>query len=83
MQEQAAANRPQFYSKDDKKKENGGTAGDVSGQKRTSEKEVKKPEIARKPFQMLSVSGITCVFIVSGPAEVQYSDREAYKLKIA
>jgi len=53
MQDHAAANRAQFYSKNDSA---GG--GDASGHKRTSEKEVKKPEIARKPFQLLSVSVI-------------------------
>eukprot|EP00967_Tisochrysis_lutea_P119430 scaffold194936_cov21-Tisochrysis_lutea.AAC.1 len=59
LQEHAAANRPQFYSKNDSNSNNnnGGAPGDVSGQKRTSEKEIKKPEIARKPFQLLSVSG--------------------------
>lgn len=50
-QEHAAANRAQMYSKNDNN-----ASKDVSGQKRTVEKEVKKPEIARKPFQMLSVS---------------------------
>mmetsp|Transcript_1910 Transcript_1910/g.4334 ORF Transcript_1910/g.4334 Transcript_1910/m.4334 type:complete len:1136 (+) Transcript_1910:112-3519(+) len=57
-QEHAAANRPQFYSKNDSNSNNnnGGAPGDVSGQKRTSEKEIKKPEIARKPFQLLSTS---------------------------
>lgn len=49
-QEQAAANRPQFYSKNDKKD------GEAAGQKRPNE-EAKKPEIARKPFQLLSVGG--------------------------
>jgi hypothetical protein len=50
LQQNAAANRPQFYSKNDSAQ-----GGDAAGDKNGNRKEVKKPEIARKPFQLLSV----------------------------